>query len=94
LKKSLLSISFLEAKGFRVAFVDGQVILCPKNSSIDKATVIVVWEGGLYKLKGHQEKYLVHNNIIFGELWNQRLDHINYRALWMLRNMVTSLLDI
>ena len=27
LKKNLLSISFLEDKGFRVAFVDGQVLL-------------------------------------------------------------------
>ena len=42
LKKNLLSISALEDKGFRVAFVDGQVLLWPKNSSIDKATVIGV----------------------------------------------------
>jgi hypothetical protein len=55
LKKNLLSISALEDKGFRVAFVDGQVLLWPKNSSIDKATVIGVRDGGLYKLKGHQE---------------------------------------
>jgi hypothetical protein len=42
LKKNLLSISALEDKGFRVAFVDGQVLLWPKNSSINKATVIGV----------------------------------------------------
>jgi hypothetical protein len=42
LKKNLLSISALEDKGFRVAFVDGQVLLWPKSSSIDDATVIGV----------------------------------------------------
>jgi hypothetical protein len=31
LKKNLLSISALEDKGFRVAFVDGQVLQWPKN---------------------------------------------------------------
>jgi hypothetical protein len=61
LKKNLLSISALEDKGFRVAFVDGQVLLWPKSSSIDSTTVIGVREGGLYKLKGHPEQALVHN---------------------------------
>jgi hypothetical protein len=42
LKKNLLSISALEDKGFRVAFVDGQVLLWRKSSSIDKATMIGV----------------------------------------------------
>ena len=42
LKKNLLSILVLEDKDFRVAFVDGQVLLWPKNSSINKATVIGV----------------------------------------------------
>jgi hypothetical protein len=42
LKKNLLSISALEDKYFRVAFVDGQVLLWPKNSSINKDTVIGV----------------------------------------------------
>jgi hypothetical protein len=55
LKKNLLFISALEDKGSRVAFVDGQVLLWPKKSSIDKATVIGIREGGLHKLKGHQE---------------------------------------
>ena len=42
LKKNLLSISTLEDKGFRVTFVDGQVLLLPKKSNIDNATVIGV----------------------------------------------------
>ena len=31
LKKNLLSISALDAKGMRVAFIDGQVIMWPKE---------------------------------------------------------------
>jgi hypothetical protein len=42
LKKNLLSIFALEGEGFRVAFLDDQILLWPKNSSIDKAIVIGV----------------------------------------------------
>jgi hypothetical protein len=71
--------------------VDGQVLIWPKNSNIDKATVIGVQEGGLYKLKGHQEQAFVHNNVSSSELWHRRLAHINYRALPVLSKMVTGL---
>jgi hypothetical protein len=74
--------------------VDGQVLLWPKNSSIDKATLIGVREGGLYKLKGHEEHALVHNNVSSSELWHRRLAHISYRALPILSMMVTGLPDI
>ena len=40
LKKNLLSISALESKGIRVAFVDGQVLMWPKGKTIDDAIVI------------------------------------------------------
>ena len=52
LKKNLLSISALDAKGIRVAFVDGQVLMCPKGNIIDYSAVIGEQEGDLYKLKG------------------------------------------
>ena len=68
LKKNLLSISTLDAKGMRVAFIDGQVIMCPKEKTIDDAVVIGEQEGGLYKLKGHLEKYLVHDTVELNEL--------------------------
>ena len=38
LKKNILSISALDAKGMRVAFVDGQVLMWPKGKIIDDAT--------------------------------------------------------
>ena len=40
LKKNLLSISALDAKGMRVAFIDGQVLMWPKGKNIDDAIVI------------------------------------------------------
>ena len=47
LKKNLLSISALDAKGIRVSFVDGQVLIWPKGKTIDDAIVIAEQEGGL-----------------------------------------------
>ena len=47
LKKSLLSISTLDAKGMRVAFIDGKVILWPRGKTIDNAVLIREQEGGL-----------------------------------------------
>ena len=52
LKKNILSISALDAKGMRVAFIDGQVLMWPKGKTIDHGVVIGEKEGGLYKLKG------------------------------------------
>ena len=56
LKKNLLSISAMDAKGMRVAFVDGQVLMWQKRKTIDDAVVIGEQEGGLYKLKGQPNK--------------------------------------
>ena len=81
LKKNLLSISGLEKKGFKVAFVDGQVLLWPRGKTIDDAIVIGVEEGGLYKLKGRSDQALVHSTINPCELWHRRFAHLHYRAL-------------
>ena len=40
LKKNLLSTSSLDAKGMRVDFVDGQVLMWPKGNTFDDAIVI------------------------------------------------------
>ena len=61
LKKNILSISALDAKGMRVAFVYGQVLMWSRGKTIDDAIVIGEQEGGLYKLKGHLEQALVHD---------------------------------
>ena len=68
LKKNLLSISTLDAKGMRNASVDDQVFMWPKGKTIDDAIVIGEQEGGLYKLKGHPEQALVHGTVEPNEL--------------------------
>ena len=61
LKKNLLSILALDKKGYRVAFIDGQVLMWSKGKTIEDVVVIGEEEGGLYKLKGHPLTYLVHD---------------------------------
>ena len=48
LKKNLLSISALEKKGFRDAFIDGEVLMWAKGETLNKAIII-----------GNEEKWLV-----------------------------------
>ena len=48
LKNNLLSISTLDAKGMRVAFADGQVLMLPQGKTIDDAVVIGEQEGEVY----------------------------------------------
>ena len=47
----------------RVAFLDGQVLMCSRGKTIDDAIVIGEQEGGLYKLKSHPEQALVHDTV-------------------------------
>jgi len=94
LKKNLISISALDEKGFRVAFFDGEVLMWPREKSIDDVVVIGVQEVGLYKLKGHLDSALVHNIVTPSELWHRIFSHIHYKALPIISNMVTSLPEI
>lgn len=94
IKKNLLSISALEDQGFNVAFVKRKVLPWHEKSNIDKATVIGIREGGLYKLKGKLERSLVHNEVSTSELWHKRLAHLHYRALPILSKMVTRLPEL
>ena len=63
LKKNLLSISALDAKGIRVDFFNGQVLMWPRGKTIEDATVIGEEDGGLYKLKGQPEQAHFHESI-------------------------------
>ena len=81
LKKNLLSISALDKKGFRVAFIDGQVLMWPKGKNIEDEIIIGEEEGGLYKLKGNSETTFVHESTDPSELCHRRIAHINYKAL-------------
>ena len=55
--------SHLDAKGIRVPFVNGQVLMWPRGNTIEDAIMIGEENRGLYKLKGHLEQALVHDSI-------------------------------
>jgi transposase InsO family protein len=94
LKKNLLSISTLEKKGFRVAFIDGEVLMWAKGETLNQAIVIGNEENGLYKLKGHSEAVMTHVIENSSELWHRTLAHINYKALPYICKAVTGLLEL
>ena len=91
LKKNLLSISALDKKGFRVSFINGQVLLWSKGKTLEYVVVIGEEGGGLYNIKGHPDTTLVHETNRSSELWNRRLSHVKYKALAYVRKMVTGL---
>ena len=93
-KKNLISISTLEDKGMRVAFKNGKLLMCTKDSSIDSARVIGTRFGGLYKLLGQPTQALVHDSYSLSELWHCRFSHLHYRALPTLREMVSGIPDL
>jgi hypothetical protein len=94
LKKNLLFISALEKKGFRVAFIDGEVIMWAKGETLNEAIIIGSEENGLYKLQGHSEATMTHSIENSCELWHRRLAHINYKALPYICKAVTSLPEL
>jgi hypothetical protein len=91
LTKNLLFISALDKKGFRVAFIDGEVLMWPKRKTIEDAIVIRTEEGDLYKLKGHSDVALTHSIESPCELWHRILAHINYKSIPYVSKVVTSL---
>jgi hypothetical protein len=94
LTKNLLSISSLEKKGFRVAFIDGEVLMWAKGETINEAIIIGSEENGLCKLKGHSEAAITHAIENSCELWHRRLAHINYKALPYICKVVTGLPEL
>lgn len=77
----MLSISCLEDKGERIAFVDGKVLVWGKDSSIDKARVIGVHEGSLYRFIITPPQAFVHMEISPIELWHRRYGHLHYKVI-------------
>ena len=66
-KNKLLSISTLDNKGYRVDFIDGQVLMWSKGKTLEDY-VVIGEEGGLYKLKGHPKTSLFHETTSSSEL--------------------------
>jgi hypothetical protein len=94
LKKNLLSISTLDKKGYRVSFIDGEVLMWAKGETLNEAIVIRSEENGLYKLKGHPETAMTHAIKNSCELWHRILAHINYKVLPYICKAVTGLPEL
>jgi hypothetical protein len=94
LEKNLVSISCLEDRGNRIAFVDGKMLSWHKDSNIEKARVIGTREGNLYRLLEQNEEALVHDEFNPNELWHRRYAHINYQALSFLKKMVEGIPEL
>jgi hypothetical protein len=62
LRKSVLSVSTIEEKGYAVLFRDGQVLFMPRGSSSDTTMVLGVRESNLYRLKGQPMRAMASNN--------------------------------
>jgi hypothetical protein len=80
LTKNLLSISALEKKGFKISFIDGEVLMWTKGETLKEVIIIGGEENGLYKIKGHSEATMTHAIDKSCELWHRILAHINYKA--------------
>jgi hypothetical protein len=91
LKKNLFSVSAMEDRGFVVTFQRGQVLIHLEKAIPDSAVVIGVREGTLYRLQGKLVQDFVHVSDNLCELWHRRLGHLHYRALLILRGIVTSI---
>jgi hypothetical protein len=94
LKKNLVSISCLEDKGDRIAFVDGKVLVWSKDSKIEDARFIGICEGRLYKLLGHNAQAIVHDEFNPSDLWHRRYAHLHYQALPSLKHMVVGIPEV
>jgi hypothetical protein len=94
LKKNLLSISPLDKKGYRVSFIDGEVLMWAKGETLNEAIVIGSEENGLYKLKGHPKNAMTHAIENSCELWHRILSHINYKSLPYICKAVTGLPEL
>ena len=65
--------------------------MCPREKTIEDATMIGEEDRGLYKMKGQPEQALVHESIEPSELWHRRIAHVHYRSLLMERKEVFGL---
>jgi hypothetical protein len=93
LTKNLLSVFVMEDKGFAIEFKNQQVLIRPKESSLESTQVIRFREGNLYRLQGEPTRALVHNTNNLCKLWHKRMGPLHHRTLLILMEIVTDLPD-
>ena len=83
LMKNLVSISALEEKGMRVAFIKGNVLTWPTDSPMRDVFTLGWRFEGLYRVTGRPLLALVHNT-----------NHLHYDALSKLKKLVIGIPDV
>ena len=78
LRKNLVSISYIEDRGFVVLFEKGQVYIYPQGGSRADSRVIGVRQGRMYR---GGALACSTNNRDLCELWHRRLGHLHHGAL-------------
>jgi hypothetical protein len=91
LKKNLISVSNLQARGLEVTFRGTEVLIHLKGSLLASRQVIGVRDGKLFRLFFQPLHALVvssDNNRHTCELWHHRMAHLHHGALRGLREVV------
>lgn len=91
--KNLISISSLEEKGYRIAFIYGKVVVWAKYSSIEKSRTIGFREG-LYLISSPLSQALVHIKISLHELLQRRLGNLHYNILPTLNSIIDGIQNL
>jgi hypothetical protein len=94
LKKNLLSVATLEDKGYWVIFKDRKALLWAKGSHLSTAKPIGTSRGGMYIVIGQSIQALAHDATSSSELCHRRFEHLHYKALLDLQNMVCGMPSI
>eukprot|EP00253_Pinus_taeda_P027763 PITA_27763 len=91
LKKNLVSLSAMEDKGYKVAFIDGKVRVWKKN--FKDAFTLGFRVDYLYHVRGSPLGVMTCDTSLQSEPWRRRFAHLHYKALTDVRQMVTMILE-
>jgi len=91
LKKNLVSISAMEDKGFKVAFIDGKVGVSKRI--FKDAFTLGFMVDTLYQVGGSPLGAMSCDTSLQFELWHRRFAHLHYKALPDVRQMVTGMAE-
>ena len=89
LKNNLVSISTMEDKGFKVAFIDGKVRIWKRN--FKDAFTLGFRVDTLYQVGGSPLGAMSCDTSLQSKLWHRRFAHLHYKALPDMRQMVTGM---
>ncbi len=79
----------MEDKGYKVAFIDGKVHVWKKN--FKDAFTLGFRVDTLYQVGGSPLGAMSCDTSLQSELWHQRFANLHYKALLVMRQMVTSM---